>query len=105
MEAECTPKLFEFEAVERRMVIAIFDIGSITSNAGAPHLGQIERGPELLRWFASASPTGAVNEKRRCRMPSGAIVERRAFGSAAKPHCRRIVRADEFDSVSLKHPL
>jgi hypothetical protein len=36
MPTECTPKLFEFEAVERRAVVAQFDGGTITSNAGSP---------------------------------------------------------------------
>ena len=35
MQTECTPKLFAFEAVERRAVVAGFDGGDITSNAGA----------------------------------------------------------------------
>jgi hypothetical protein len=39
MPTECTPKLFEFEAVERRAVVAQFDGGTITSNAGALLLG------------------------------------------------------------------
>ena len=44
MQTECTPKLFEFEAVERRKVVAGFDGGDITSNAGAPLLRQADRG-------------------------------------------------------------
>jgi hypothetical protein len=39
MQTECTPKLFEFEAVARRSVVAGFDGGNITSNAGALLLG------------------------------------------------------------------
>ena len=35
MPTECTPTLFEFEAVERRVVVAGFNGGDITSNAGA----------------------------------------------------------------------
>jgi hypothetical protein len=35
MPAECTPRLFEFEVVERRAVVASFDGGNISSNAGA----------------------------------------------------------------------
>jgi hypothetical protein len=40
MPTECTPKRFEFEAVARRAVVACFDGGDITSNAGALVLGQ-----------------------------------------------------------------
>ena len=39
MPTECTPTLFEFEAVEGRAVVAGFDGGDITSNAGALLLG------------------------------------------------------------------
>ena len=52
MQTECTPKLFEFEAVERRSVVASFDGGNITSNAGALLLGQVDRGLGLVRRFA-----------------------------------------------------
>ena len=52
MRTECTRKLFEFEAVERHSVVAGFDGGNITSNAGALLLGQIDRGLGLVRRFA-----------------------------------------------------
>ena len=35
MPTECNATLSEFEAVERRVVVAGFDGGDITSNAGA----------------------------------------------------------------------
>ena len=53
MPTECTPKRFEFEAVERRAVVACFDGGDITSNAGALLLGQVDRGLGLMRRFAA----------------------------------------------------
>jgi hypothetical protein len=53
MPTECTPTLFEFEAVERRAVMAGFDGGDITSNAGALLLGQVDRGLGLMRRFAA----------------------------------------------------
>jgi Transposase DDE domain group 1 len=53
MPTECTPKLFEFEAVERRAVVAEFDGGDITSNAGALLLGQVDRGLGLVRRFGA----------------------------------------------------
>jgi hypothetical protein len=53
MQTECTPKLFEFEAVDRRAVVASFAGGSITSNAGALLLGQVDRGLGLVRRFAA----------------------------------------------------
>ena len=53
MPTECTPTLFEFEAVERRAVVAGFDGGDITSNTGALLLGQVDRGLGLMRRFAA----------------------------------------------------
>ena len=44
MQTECTASLFEFEAVGRRAVVAQFDGGTITSNAGALLLRQVDRG-------------------------------------------------------------
>jgi hypothetical protein len=52
MPTECSPKLFEFEAVEGRAVVASFEGGDITSNAGALLLGQVDRGLGLVRRFA-----------------------------------------------------
>jgi DDE family transposase len=52
MQTECTPRLFEFEAVGRRSVVAGFDGGNITSNAGALLLRQVDRGLGLMDRFA-----------------------------------------------------
>jgi Transposase DDE domain group 1 len=52
MPTECTPELFTFEGVERRAVVAGFDGGTITSNAGALLLRQLDRGIGLVRRFA-----------------------------------------------------
>jgi DDE family transposase len=53
MQTECSAKLFAFEAVEGRCVVAGFDGGEITSNAGALLLGQVDRGLDLIRRFAA----------------------------------------------------
>jgi hypothetical protein len=52
MQTDCTTKLFEFEAVDRRAVVAGFDGGEITSNAGGLLLGEVDRGLGLVRRFA-----------------------------------------------------
>jgi len=52
MQTDCNAKLFEFEAVERKSVVAGFDGGAITSNAGALLLGQVDHGLGLIRRFA-----------------------------------------------------
>ncbi len=55
MQTECTPALFEFEPVERHKVVAGFDGGFITSDAGGLLLGQLDRGLGLIRRMAGAS--------------------------------------------------
>ena len=52
MPTQCSPKLFEFKAVERRSVVAAFDGGTITSNGGALLMGLVDRGLDLMRRFA-----------------------------------------------------
>jgi hypothetical protein len=52
MQTECTAKRFKFEAVERHAVVAGFDGGDITSNAGGLLLGQVDRGLDLMHRFA-----------------------------------------------------
>ena len=42
MQTECIPDIFGFEAVEGRQVVAAFDGGAITSDAGALLLGGTE---------------------------------------------------------------
>ena len=53
MQTECTPALFEFEPVEGKKVVAGFDGGTITSNAGGLLLGQLDRGLGLIRRMAA----------------------------------------------------
>jgi hypothetical protein len=40
MPTDCTPNFFEFEPVEGRKLIAAFDAGPVTSDAGALLLGR-----------------------------------------------------------------
>jgi hypothetical protein len=78
MPTECNATLFEFEAVERRAVVAGFDGGDITSNAGALLLGQVDRGLGLIRRFA-----GCFTDRRDPRYVEHRIetlVGQRIFG-------------------------
>ena len=78
MQTECSAKLFEFEAVERRAVVAGFDGGDITSNAGALLLGQVDRGLGLVRRFA-----GCFTDRRDARYVEHRVetlVGQRIFG-------------------------
>ena len=53
MPTECNPTLFEFAPVEGRQVVAAFDGGSITSDAGALLLGAADRAIRLTERFAA----------------------------------------------------
>ena len=61
MPTECTATQFEFAPVEGRHVIAAFDGGAITSDAGALLLGETDRAIRLTERFAACfSDTRAV---------------------------------------------
>ena len=53
MPTECNPALFEFPLVEGHRVVASFDGGAITSDAGALLLGQTDRAIRLTERFAA----------------------------------------------------
>src|SRR6266404_8314927 len=53
MPTECTPDFFGFEPVEGREVVAAFDAGAITSDAGALLLGATDRAIRMMDRFAS----------------------------------------------------
>src|ERR1700761_1759314 len=53
MPTECSPALFEFLPIEGRQVVASFDGGAITSDAGALLLGQTDRALRLTERFAA----------------------------------------------------
>src|SRR6266853_1774334 len=53
MQTECIPDIFGFEAVEGRQVVAAFDGGAITSDAGALLLGATDRAIRMVDRLAS----------------------------------------------------
>ena len=80
MQTECSARLFEFEAVSRRSVVAGFDGGEITSNGGALLLGQVDRGRGLIGRFA-----GCFSDRRDPRFVEHSVetlVGQRVFGLA-----------------------
>jgi hypothetical protein len=80
MPADCSPRLFEFEAVERKQVVAGFDGGSITSDAGALLLGQLDKGLGLISRFA-----GCFTDRRDPRFTEHrleTLLGQRVFGLA-----------------------
>jgi hypothetical protein len=58
MPTECNPSLFEFARVEGRAVVAAFDGGRITSDAGAVLLGAADRVIGLTRRLAGCFTDG-----------------------------------------------
>jgi len=80
MPTECNPDLFGFARVEGRAVVASFDGGAITSDAGALLLGATDRAIGLVDRFASCfrdarSPALVEHEVRT-------LVGQRVFGLA-----------------------
>lgn len=52
MQTQCKPRQFEFEAVGRRPVVAGFDGGSVSSDAGALLLAKVDQATGLIGRFA-----------------------------------------------------
>ena len=57
MPTDCSAELFDFAPVNGRAVVAGFDGGAITSDAGALLLGATDRAIRLVARFAGASST------------------------------------------------
>jgi hypothetical protein len=80
MPTECSPTLFEFAPAEGRRVVAGFDGGAITSDAGALLLGQADRAIGLIDRFAAC-----FNDARTAELVEhqvGTMVMQRVFGIA-----------------------
>ena len=62
MPTECNPTLFEFAPVDGRRVVAAFDGGAITSDAGALLLGETDRAIRLTERLAACIIDARVPE-------------------------------------------
>ena len=80
MPTECSPTLFEFAPVENRRVVAGFDGGAITSNAGALLLGATDRAIGLVGRFAACFRDARAPE--RIEHEVATLVGQRVFGIA-----------------------
>ena len=80
MPTECSPALFEFAPVETRRVVAGFDGGAITSNAGALLLGATDRAIGLVRRFAACFRDARASA--RIEHEVATLVGQRVFGIA-----------------------
>jgi len=80
MLTECNPELFEFAPVEGRQVVAAFDGGTITSDAGVLLLGGADRAIRLTERFASCFTDTRAAELVEHSV--GTMVTQRVFGIA-----------------------
>jgi hypothetical protein len=94
MRTECSPALFQFAPVENRHVVAGFDGGAITSNAGALLLGATDRAVGLVRRFAACFQDARSAE--RVEHEVATLVGQRVFGIA-------LGQEDLVDHDQLRH--
>ena len=80
MPTECNTELFDFAPVERRAVVAGFDGGAITSDAGALLLGATDRAIGLVDRFAQCFIDRRSQELVEHLVPT--LVGQRVFGIA-----------------------
>jgi hypothetical protein len=91
MRTECSADLFGFAPVDGRKVVASFDGGAITSNAGALLLGTTAAGLGLIDRFAACFP-----DRRDVRLVEHRVetlVGQRVFGLALGVACPRAGKA------------
>jgi hypothetical protein len=80
MQTECSADLFGFAPVERRAVVAGFDGGRMTSDAGALLLGAADRAIGLVERFAACFTDGRAPELTEHEVST--MVGQRIFGIA-----------------------
>src|SRR6201995_36826 len=80
MPTDCNPALFEFAPVEGRAVVAAFDGGAITSDAGSLLLGATNRAIGLVDRFAACFTDHRCAELIEHGV--GTLVGQRVFGIA-----------------------
>ena len=80
MATECSAERFEFARVKRRSVVAGFDGGTITSDAGALLLGASDRAIGLIDRFARCFTDSRSPE--RVEHTVATLVGQRVFGIA-----------------------
>jgi Transposase DDE domain group 1 len=80
MPTECSHDLFGYEVVEGRQVVAAFDGGEVTSDAGALLLGATDRAIGLVTRFAACFDDGRVQAQVEHTVK--AMVAQRVFGIA-----------------------
>ena len=85
MPTECNPTLFEFSPVDGRQVVAAFDGGAITSDAGAMLLGETDVTGRISK-IGDASVRTALYEA------ANVILTRPVRGSLLKSWAMRVAK-------------
>jgi Transposase DDE domain group 1 len=80
MPTQCSRDLFGYEVVEGRQVVAAFDGGAVTSDAGALLLGATDRAIGLVARFAACFDDGRA--AGLVEHSVAAMVAQRVFGIA-----------------------
>jgi hypothetical protein len=80
MPIQCSPELLHFVPVEGRAVVASFDGGAITSDAGALLLGATDRAIGLVKRFAACFQD--TRDAERIEHTVSTLVGQRVFGIA-----------------------
>jgi hypothetical protein len=80
MPTQCSRDLFGYEVVEGRQVVAAFDGGEVTSDAGALLLGATDRAIGLVTRFAACFADGRTRSQIEHSVE--AMVSQRVFGIA-----------------------
>ena len=80
MATQCSRDLFGYEVVEGRQVVAAFDGGEVTSDAGALLLGATDRAISLVTRFAACFDDGRVQAQVEHTIET--MVAQRVFGIA-----------------------
>jgi Transposase DDE domain group 1 len=80
MQTECRADLFGFAPVEGRKVVAAFDGGTMTSEAGAMLLGATDRQIRMIERFAGCFTDHRAVDLIEHTVPS--LVGQRVFGIA-----------------------
>ena len=94
MQSECSPALLDFAPVDGRRVVAGFDGGAITSNAGALLLGATDRAINLVGRFAACFRDARMAEQVEHDIAT--LVGQRIFGIA-------LGHEDVVDHDQLRH--
>jgi hypothetical protein len=87
MPTQCSRDLFGYEVVEGRQVVAAFDGGEVTSDAGALLLGATDRAIGLVTRFAACFADGRA--RSQIEHSVAAMVAQRVFGIALGGACPR----------------